>query len=200
MDFDSATPSVVKSIKQRDLLNTWIRLYVRDNRLPGMAEYTPARLDDERPDLVYYAVDTGHEPARLTILSEGTRMAAAYGQTGKGRRLDEYLGPRIAPVVMPVYYECIRRALPVFTIAEIDDVYGRIVAYERLLLPFSDGAAVTGIIASVKTISADGHFELNNLMRGNTNLPTPKLRAVIDRDLFHRLPGRIAAHDIIEFE
>jgi len=28
MDFDSVTPSVVKSIKQRDLLNTWIRLYV----------------------------------------------------------------------------------------------------------------------------------------------------------------------------
>jgi hypothetical protein len=25
MDFESATPSVVKSIKQRDLLNSWIR-------------------------------------------------------------------------------------------------------------------------------------------------------------------------------
>jgi len=30
-------------------------------------------------------------------------------------------------------------------------------------------------------------------------LPTPKLRCVIDRDLFHRAPSRIEAGDIIEF-
>ena len=47
--------------------------------------------------------------------------------------------PRLAPIVMPVYYECIARRLPVYTISNIDDIYGRIVAYERLLLPFSDG-------------------------------------------------------------
>ena len=52
--------------------------------------------------------------------------------------LDEYLGPRLAPFVMPVYYECVARALPVYTIADVDDIYGRVVAYERLLLPFSD--------------------------------------------------------------
>jgi len=38
MDFESATPSVVKSIKQRDLLNTWIRLHLRDQRLPRLAD------------------------------------------------------------------------------------------------------------------------------------------------------------------
>jgi hypothetical protein len=43
-------------------------------------------------------------------------------------------------------------------------------------------------------------FEIKNLMRGNDALPTPLLRAVIDRDLFHRAPGRIAAADVIEFE
>jgi len=36
-------------------------------------------------------------------------------------------------------------------------------------------------------------------MRGNEVLPTPKLRAVIDRELFHRAPGRIEAGDLIEF-
>jgi hypothetical protein len=199
MDFESATPSVVKSIKQRELLNSWIRLYVRDQHLPRIADYAPERIDDERPDLVNYAVDAGEAVPRLTILSDGTRMAAAYGHTGKGRLLDDYLGPRLAPVVMPVYYECIRRALPVFTIAHVDDVYGRVVAYERLLLPFFNGAAVTDIIASLKTISEDGNFEIRNLMRGNTTLPTPKLRTVIDRELVHRVPGRIVAHDIIEF-
>jgi hypothetical protein len=200
MDFESATPSVVKSIKQRDLLNTWIRLHVRDQRLPRITDYAPARLEDERPDLVYYTVDSGCDPARLTIQSDGTRMAAAYGQTGKGRQLDDFLGPRLVPVVMPVYYECIRRALPVFTIAEIGDIYGRIVAYERLLLPFSDDVTVTAIIASLKTISADGNFEIKNLMRGTSSLPMPKLRTVIDRELIHRMPGRTTAGDVIEFE
>lgn len=200
MDFASATPSIVKSIKQRDLLNCWIRLYARHNRLPRLADYAPDRIEDERADLVYYTVDTDQRPPRLAIQSNGTRMAAAYGHTGRGRMLDDYLGARLAAVVMPVYYECIRRNLPVFTITEVDDIYGHIVAYERLLLPFSDDVATTDIVASLKTISADGHFEIKNLMRGNETLPTPRLSAVIDRDLIHRLPGRIAVNDVIEFD
>jgi hypothetical protein len=198
-DFQSANPAIVKSIKQRDLLNTWLRLYARDQRAPRMDEYQPARLADELPDLVYMTVNTTQEPPRLMIDSDGTRMSSAYGNTGKGRHLDEYLGTRLSPLVMPVYYTCIKRALPIYTIANIDDIYGRIVAYERLLLPFSDGGDVSHIIASLKTISEDGNFEIRNLMRGNDALPTPKLRAIIDRDLFHRAPGRIPAGDVIEF-
>ena len=199
VDFESANPSVVKSIKQRDLLNTWLRLFSRERLLPRIEEYHPERFEEEVPDLVYYTVDTANWPPRLTIQSDGTRMASAYGHTGKGRFLDEYLGPRLAPIVMPVYHECIARRLPVYTISNIDDSYGRIVAYERLLLPFSVADNVTHLIASLKTISEDGGFEIRNLMRGNDTLPVAKLRAVIDRDLFHRAPGRIPAGDVIEF-
>jgi hypothetical protein len=199
LEFESANPTVVKSIKQRDLLNTWLRLYARAQRMPRIEEYQPARLADELPDLVYYTVDTAQKPPRLTIQSDGTRMSSAYGNTGKGRYLDEYLPASLVPVVMPVYYECVARALPVYTISNVDDIYGRIVAYERLLLPFSEGAGVTHVIASLKTISEDGGFEIRNLMRGNDALPTAKLRTVIDRDLFHRSPGRIPAGDVIEF-
>ena len=199
VEFESANPSIVKAIKQRDLLNTWLRLYARDQRMPGIEEYQPARLEEELPDLVFYTVDTARLPPRLTIQSDGTRMASAYGDTGKGRFLDEYLPAKLVPVVMPVYYECIARSLPVYTISSIDDIYGRIVAYERLLLPFSEGSGVTHIAASLKTISEDGGFEIRNLMRGNDMLPVTKLRTVIDRDLFHRAPGRIPAGDVIEF-
>jgi hypothetical protein len=200
VDFASADPSVVKSIKQRDLLNTWLRLFARDQALPRIDEYQPARIEDELPDLVFFTVDTTEAPPRLTIDSDGTRMSSAYGNTGKGRYLDEYLGGRLAPIVMPVYYECIARRLPAYTIASIDDIYGRIVAYERLLLPFSDGSNVTRVIASLKTISEDGGFEIKNLMRGSDELPMPKLRTVIDRDLYHRAPGRIPSGDILEFD
>lgn len=200
LDFQSANSTIVKSIKQRDLLNTWLRLYARDQRMPCLAEYEPSRLEDELPDLVYYTVESAEQPPRLVIDSDGTRMSSAYGNTGKGRYLDDYLGQRLVPIVMPVYYECIKRALPIYTVANIDDIYGRIVAYERLLLPFSQSAGgVSHILASLKTISEDGGFEIRNLMRGNDALPTPKLRVVIDRDLFHRAPGRIPAGDVIEF-
>jgi hypothetical protein len=199
LDFQSANSTIVKSIKQRDLLNTWLRLYAREQQLPYLEEYHPSRLADEVPDMVYLTVNTACQPPRLTIESDGTRMSNAYGSTGKGRYLDEYLGARLAPFVMPIYYQCVKRALPVYTIADIDDIYGRIVAYERLLLPFAGSGDVMHIIASLKTISEDGGFEIRNLMRGNDNLPTPRLRCTIDHDLFHRAPGRIPAGDVIEF-
>jgi hypothetical protein len=199
LNFESANPSIIKSIKQRDLLNTWLRLFARDQSMPRLEEYQPSRIEDELPDMVFYTVDTAPEPPRLTIQSDGTRMSSAYGNTGKGRYLDEYLGARLAPIVMPVYYECIIRRLPAYTIANIDDIYGRIVAYERLLLPFAADGNVTHIIASLKTISEDGGFEIKNLMRGSDQLPVPKLRSIIDRDLFHRAPGRIPSGDVLEF-
>ncbi|MCA1452354.1 hypothetical protein I6F35_03860 [Bradyrhizobium sp. BRP22] len=200
MEFQSANSSIVKSIRQRDLLNAWLRLYARDQSTPRAAEYEPERLQEEELDLVHYTVEAERQPPRLTIQSEGTRMAHAYGHTGKGRALDDYIGPRLAPIVMPAYYACIARGLPVYTIAHIDDIYGRLVAYERLLLPFGEDGHITRIIASLKTICEDGHFEIKNLMRGGDKLPVPKLHAVIDRDLFHRTPGRITPADVLEFD
>ena len=201
MDFESANPTVVKSIKQRDLLNSWLRLYARDQRPPGVAAYRPDRLEGEMPDLVYFTVDVTQRPPHIIIDSDGTRLATAYGQRGKGMRLEDYVGSRRAPLTMPIYYECIRRRLPAYTIDHTDDIYGRIVAYERLLLPFADeGGAINRIIGSLKTISEDGGFEIKNLIRGNDKLPVPKLRTIIDRDLFHRAPGRIASGDVVEFD
>lgn len=198
MDFESANPTIVKSIKQRDFLNTWLRLYARTQILPRIDEFQPSRIEEELPDLVFMAVEYA-QPPRLIIERDGARMTSAFGNSGAGRYLDEYLGARLAPLIMPIYHECLSRALPVYTIADVDDTYGRNVAYERLLLPFSDGSGVTHVLASMKTICEDGGFEIRNLMRGNNSLPTTKRRAVIDRELFHRAPGRIPAGDLIEF-
>ena len=198
LEFESANPTIVKSIKQRDFLNTWLRLYARAQRLPRVEEFQPARIEDELPDLVFLRVENA-EPARLIIERDGARMTSAFGNSGAGKYLDEYFGARLAPIIMPIYHECLRRALPVYTIASVDDAYGRNVAYERLLLPFSDQGGVTHVLASLKTICEDGGFEIRNLMRGNDALPTTTRRAVIDRELFHRLPGRIPGGDLIEF-
>ena len=199
MDFESANPTVVKSIKQRDLLNTWLRLFAREQKLPALGEYQPARIEDELPDLVYFSIDTTQKPPRIIIDSDGTRMASAYGHTGKGRRLEDYLGGRLAPLVMPVYYECIRRRLPAYTIAHIDDIYGRIVAYERLLLPFGFGECVEQIIGLFKAISVEGGFKVTNLMALQPRrIPVRVIDAVIDREISATPAMRRAADDIVE--
>ncbi|MBW5434540.1 hypothetical protein FXB41_07040 [Bradyrhizobium canariense] len=198
MDFQSAAPAVVRAIRQRDLLNTWLRLYARDGSLPAVSEYVPGRLAEEADDLVYYVIDTAQWPPVLTIESEGTRMSAAYGKTGKGRRLDEYVGPRLAPSVMPVYHLCVARRCPVYTVSELEDAAGHKVEYERLLLPFGAGSEVTEIIASLKTISIDGRFEIRDLMTRTDLVTAPAVRAVIDRELSHRLPMRTGAITIAD--
>src|ERR1700679_3310891 len=116
LEFASANPTIVKSIKQRDLLNTWLRLYAREHLLPRIEEYQPSRIEDELPDLVFFAVENT-QPPRLIIESDGTRMSSAYGNTGKGRYLDEYLGARLVPLVLPVYHECLKRSLPTYSIS-----------------------------------------------------------------------------------
>src|SRR5262249_22304641 len=148
LNFSSAAPSAVKSIRQRDLLNAWLRLYARQQITPSISEYQPARLEEELLDLIYYTVDWSSPAPRLTIQSEGTRISRAYGHTGKGVHLDDYVGPQLAPFVMPIYHECLVRALPVYSVADVDDTYGRIVACERLLLPFRTDERVSHVIAS----------------------------------------------------
>jgi hypothetical protein len=201
VSFESSDASVVKSIRQRDLLNCWLRLYAPVQKLPRLVAYQPDRLEDERADLVYYTVDPGFSPVRFIINSDGTRMASAYGSTGKGRYLDDYLGPILGPVVLPAYHACIAHRLPTYTISMIDDVNGHTVAYERMLLPFCDsGSDVTHILASLKTISEDGGFEIRNLMRGHHSVPKPVLSVVLDRNLAHRTPNRSAASELIEID
>jgi len=199
LDFASAAPSVVKSIRQRDLLNTWLRLYARQQVAPAIWEYQPARIEEELSDLIYYTVDNSTPTPRLIIQSEGTRISRAYGHTGKGVLLEDYVGPRLAPFVMPIYHECVVRGLPVYSVAGVARSQRAHLASERPLLPFPTDGKVSHIIASLKTFCEDGGFEIKNLLRGNDALPRPKLRTVIDHDLFHRAPGRIAAADVVEF-
>lgn len=201
VSFESSDASAVKSIRQRDLLNCWLRLYVPAKTLPSRRAYRPDRVEDERPDLVDYILDHATSPPRYIIDSSGARMASAYGSPGTGRYLDDYLGPILGPVALPAYHICVARQLPVYTISMIDDVNGHCVAYERMLLPFSeDGCSVTHLVASLKTISEDGGFEIRNLMRGHHSAPVPKLSVVIDRNLATRSSNRITAGDLIALE
>jgi hypothetical protein len=196
MLFESANPSVVHSVKQRDLLNTWLRLRARSG-LPPIAEYRPARLEEEMRELVYYLVRRDGDEFSFIIDSNGSTAAQAYGTSHNnniGTNLGDYLPANMRPLVLPLYGECARRALPTYTVSLVEDINGRSVVHERLLLPFFSNGDVSHIIASLKSISEDGRFEINNLLRDPDKLPDYRLRAVIDRDLVAGQTAREGRH------
>lgn len=196
--FLGASIEVVRAIQQRDLLNRWLSLYTPLQHAPPFEEFRLECNETDCAAAVFYTVKTENGRQRIMIDNGGTRLAKAYGAIGIGRELSEYLGPRLVPVIMPLYEECIRRGLPVYTVSRLHDRDKRKVDLERLLLPFSDGQRITRIFASFETISPDGHFEIEKLMR--ERLPIDVVRAVIDKKLYFTPPPRISPRDKIEFE
>lgn len=193
--FPGASIEVVRAIQQRDLLNKWLSLYTPLQHAPRFEEF---HLECASASAVLYTVKWDSGQPHIIIDSVGTRLAKAYGATGDGRELGDYLGSELIPVIMPIYEECIRRELPVYTVSRVQDRDNRTVDLERLLLPFSDGTHITRIIASFETISIEGHFEINQLMR--ERMPVNVVRAVIDQKLYFTPPARIETRDKIEFE
>jgi len=182
MRIENHGPSVVRSVKQRDLLNVWLRVMARHGRTPRLADYQPDRIEDEKPDLVWYEVTYEDREPRFKITYHGRRLAAIYGINGDGMMLEEVVGPMLAPTALPIYRASAMSARPVYSIHAVRDIHGREVAYERLLLPFATADRVDRLIASCKAISVDGAFEQRNLLSAAAGEPTYTVIALIDRD------------------
>jgi hypothetical protein len=180
MSSTSAGPSIVKSVRQRQLLNVWLWLFRKHGGLPAAAGYEVDRLEDEKPDMMFYAVTYDRDSPRYKSTFEGQRLIAAFGTTAQGRFLDEVIGPERAAAIIPIYDECVARRRPSYTIRRVTDVNGREVDYERLLLPFGHGDQVDTLIASLKGISAEGRFEQKDLMRPDPAAPLHFVHAIID--------------------
>jgi hypothetical protein len=206
MEFESANPSVVRSVKQRDLLNAWLRVIGKDQTLPAIEDYRPDRVADEMPDMMRFDVVGSRTGARFLITQEGTRLTATYGNEhiDPDKRTNRYLDDAIGPVrygrVVASYVTCVERKRPTYAVAMVRDEDGKEVAYERLLLPFGNADAVTQIVGSYKAISIDGGFKIRDLMSINAAMP-PKsvIRAVIDLDLIGgSVNQRASSDDVIE--
>jgi len=200
MDFSTANASVIKSIRQRDLLNVWMRQLAQTRKLPNLEGYHPDRFQEELPDIFVCGVQHRDGHPRIVIAADSMRMHPAFGPSGIGQTLDDYMGPKMAPVVVPLYLECIRLQRPVYTISKLADRDGRAVEYERLLMPFSDCSRVTSVIASLKAISEHGRFEVTDLMRNDKSPPVFVLKAIIDCDTAPDTPGRFAPAIELEFD
>lgn len=202
--FESANPSVVRSIRQRDLLNTWLRTLRKPQQLPAVADFRPERIADELADMMSFDVEGEGNAARFVITHEGARLTATYGndhvapEMRVNRYLDDAIGPDRYARVVPSYLACISHCRPTYSVAMVQDADGKEVSYERLLLPFGSGTRVEKIIGSYKAISIDGGFKVHNLMgRRSKSLPIGVVNAVIDREMARRPVG--GTDEIIEF-
>jgi hypothetical protein len=192
--FQSANPSVVKSIRQREFLNTWLRALRKPRPLPSLLDFKPERINaDELADMMGFNVEGDGEAARYVITHEGSRLTATYGNghvdpaKRTNRYLDDAIGPDRYGRVVPSYRACIMLKRPTYSVSMVRDPDGKDVSYERLLLPFGPADRVEQIVGSYKAISIDGGFKVNNLM-GDTphSLPVVVVNAVIYQEVARR--------------
>jgi hypothetical protein len=205
MPFESANPSVVRSVKQRDLLNTWLRAYAKRQALPVVEDYQPERIEDELVDMMRFDVVGDGVHSRFLITHEGLRLTVTYGNehVDPDKRTNRYLDDAIGPVrygrVIASYQTCVERKRPTYAVAMVRDEDGKDVAYERLLLPFGRANTVTQIVGSYKTISIEGRFKVRDLMSINAEAdPVSVVRAVIDLDFVRSSAGHRGSDDVIE--
>jgi hypothetical protein len=113
MEFVSADPSVVRSIKQRVLLNTWLRAPRGSRPFPAIGDFHPDGIADELAEMMAYEVQGEGETARFLIMQEGSRLAATYGSEHidpdkrTNRYLDDAIGPERYARVLPCYRACL---------------------------------------------------------------------------------------------
>ena len=118
MEFENADPSVVRSIRQRDLLNTWSRA-AGNRRVPLPGDFQPDRVADEMVDMMEYAVVGRGDDARFLITHQGARLADTYGNervdpTDRPNRcLDDAIGPERYASVIELYRACLTHLRPV---------------------------------------------------------------------------------------
>ena len=205
MEFESADPSVVKSIKQREFLNAWLRAAGKHRPLPLVEDFQPNRVGDELADMMGFDVIGQGDSARFLITQAGARLSTTYGSDHlppadrTNRYLDDALGPERYAHVITLYRVCLKHKRPAYSISTVQDADNKDVSYERLLLPFGRGDAVEQIVGSYKSISIEGGFKVKNLMGLRPKaVPVILVRAIIDRDFVPSPASRHLADDVVE--
>ena len=172
MDFLHSRPDIVRSERQRSLLGRW-NVARGAAALPAWQELHPDTLAVPRDNLSFLDVVVVNGGPRFQIRFHGLRIAELYASVScVGRFLDEVVPPASREVTLATYRHAVAHRLPVYTISDTRDATGRIVHYERLLLPLTgDGAGVAHILASLETVSPEGAFDNHGLMTATGRSP-----------------------------
>jgi hypothetical protein len=181
MQFAAARPDVVRAISQRWLLNFWQR-HLGAHRVPRWQTVVAEDLSRLSSNLSFLDVVGGNGGLRFQIRFHGEMIGRVYGSADcRGLFLHESKPePQRAQALAP-YRQTVANGRPVYLVQDVADRQGRLVHFERLLLPFShDGANVDRILASFEFVSPDGGFENWDLMGTQTAPPALRLSATIE--------------------
>jgi hypothetical protein len=206
MEFASADPSVVKSIRQGYLLNEWLRAAGNRPPMPLLRDFHLDRVDDEMVDMMGCDVVGEGDGARFLITHQGARLATTYGNeridpAERPHFLDEKVGAERYANVVDLYRACLRHKRPAYSISTVNDADGKEVSYERLLMPFGEGETVQQIVGSFKSISIEGGFKISNLMGLKPKAePVILVRAIIDRAFVPVSAGPHSSGEVMELD
>jgi hypothetical protein len=197
MEFASADPSAIRSIKQRVLLQSWMRALRGDNLLPRIGDFQPDGIANELADMMAFDVEGDGEAARFVITQEGSRVTATYAGEHVGptadrtkRYLDDVIDAERYGRILSCYQACLARKRPVYSVSRVLDADNKAISYERLLLPFGRGDRVEQIIGSYKAVSIVGGVRVTNLAGLKaSSLAIRVVSAVIDSPPTSRATG-----------
>jgi hypothetical protein len=167
MQFQLARSDVIRAINQRWLLKTWNER--RGGRpLPSWLDLSGRDLAGMSQYLCYLDVVRDNGNLRFLMRHHSDWLGEVYGFDCHNQYLDQMQSGPFQDAMIATYRHVEATRSPVYASADITDGGGRLVHYERLLLPFGhDGETVDRILGSLEMISPDGPFEHRNLMVAN---------------------------------
>jgi len=179
MHFATARPDAVRAINQRWLLKFWTR-HLDGARVP---RWQTVKADDlaSMVDQLSFLDVIRSEPPRFLVRFHGRAVGLIYGLPDcRGRHLDEITPAASRDKALAPYAQTAKDGMPVYTIQDITDGAGRLIHFERLLLPFArDGETVDRILAAFEFVCADGDFDDKALLSA-AGASTPRLSATIE--------------------
>lgn len=180
MEFSVARPDVVRAINQRWLLKSWNRERGA-HRIPLWQAVIAEDLSRVAAHLSILQVSGSDGAARFLIRFHGEAIAQAYGSPDCcGKYLDEVIPAAGQDKHLAPYYRALDSGHPAYTIHDVTDRDGRLVHYERLLLPYGrDGDSVDHILAAFEFVSPDGAFNRQALMKSPAAPPLLRFSATI---------------------
>ncbi|HZL31863.1 MAG TPA: PAS domain-containing protein [Pseudolabrys sp.] len=183
MEFPNGQPELIRAINQRWLINFWKRC-LGSEVAPLWRTVEAENLSRISANLSFLDVAGAGDGERYLIRFNGPTIARVYGKIDcSGKFLDEVIPPEHYQTARSPYRRTVATGCPVYTIHDVRDSGGRVVHYERLLLPFSiDGKCVDRILASFEFVCVDGAFDSNQLLKTQTTRPVLRLSATIERE------------------
>lgn len=180
MQFSVARPDVVRAINQRWLLKRWERR-LGTNRAPHWKTMEADDLSHMVTNLSFLDVSRDGGTARFLVRFHGETIGQVYGSSDcRGKYLDEIIPAARRAESLAPYHWTLGSGCPVYTVHDVSDRDGRIVHYERLLLPYAgDKQNIDHILASLEFICADGAFNSRELMKSPAAPPMLRLSATI---------------------